>query len=419
MSYSDELPSRVRLLVLGGGIHGVGILHDMASRGWSDVHLIEKSHVGDGTSSRSTKLVHGGLRYLRRLSDFGLVAEALRERQTLMRLAPDLVSPVELLFPILKHGGMPRLMVKAGLTLYDRLAGRYRLTPHARLSMDEARAKAPLLDMSLFSAVYSFWDAQTDDLALVARVAASARKLGAGLSEGVEARRVTQTDDGWDVEVRQADGTLRTISALYVVNALGPWANILLERSEITPPFRGINNKGAHLLFDDVGLKSGLFLQSLKGDGRIFFVLPWHGQTLLGTTEGLHSGSPDDVRVSQADVDYLLENCNRFLVKPFTRDDVRRTFIGLRWLAVEPGHTLTETSRAYNLGERAGKRGLLVTLYGGKLTTYRNLSRLIGDRITRHFGEFHPSRTDSADTWASSNETPSVPSPMDRFTAVS
>src|SRR5688572_18461828 len=127
MTYTDELPTRVRVLVLGGGIHGAGVLHDMASRGWRDVHLLEKSRLGDGTSSKSTKLIHGGLRYLRRLSDFGLVAEALRERQTLMRLAPDLVTPVELLFPILKRGGMPRAMVKTGLSLYDRLAGRYRL----------------------------------------------------------------------------------------------------------------------------------------------------------------------------------------------------------------------------------------------------------------------------------------------------
>lgn len=419
MSYTDELPTRVRVLVLGGGIHGVGVLHDMASRGWRDVHLIEKGRLGDGTSSKSTKLIHGGLRYLRRLSDFGLVAEALRERQTLMRLAPDLVKPVELLFPILKQGGMPRAMVKTGLSLYDRLAGKYRLTPHARLDAATVAGRAPILDQSLFSAVYSFWDAQTDDLGLVDRIAASARKLGAGISESVTAETVTQTEDGWDVVVKAPDGSPRTISALYVINALGPWANLLLERSQVQAAHRGINNKGAHLLFDDVGLKAGLFLQSMKGDGRIFFVLPWQGHTLLGTTEDLYGGDPDKVAVDEADVAYLLDNCNRFLLKPFAKADVRRTFVGLRWLAVEPGHTLTETSRAYNLGEHAGKRGLLMTLYGGKLTTYRNLSRLIGDRITKHFGEFHPSRTELADFWASGDETPRTLGPTERFPAVS
>lgn len=417
MTYTDELPTRVRVLVLGGGIHGVGVLHDMVSRGWHDIHLIEKTHLGDGTSSKSTKLIHGGLRYLRRLSDFGLVTEALRERQMLLRLAPDLVHPVELLFPILRQGGMPRLMVKTGLTLYDRLAGKFRLAPHKALTSAEVSEKAPMLDQSIASTVYSFWDAQTDDLGLVARVAASAHKLGAGITEGVRAERMTQTEDGWDVEVLTPSGEIKTISALYVVNALGPWANTFLEASGIQPTHQGVNNKGAHLIFDDLGLKAGLFLQSSKGDGRIFFMLPWEGVTLLGTTEDLYSGDPDKVSVTEADIEYLLENCSRFLKKPLTRADVRQVFVGLRWLAVEAGHSLTETSRAYELGERPGKRGMLLTLYGGKLTTYRNLSRELGDRITKHFGEFHPSRTDDAACWVTSAETPPLLGPIARFAA--
>lgn len=419
MTYADDMPTRVRVLILGGGIHGVGILHDMASREWRDIHLIEKSRLGAGTSSKSTKLIHGGLRYLRRLSDFGLVAEALKERQMLMRLAPDLVKPVELLFPILKHGGMPRIMIKAGLSLYDRLAGRYKLEPHRKLTHAEVTTKAPLLNQETVGAVYSFWDAQTDDLGLVDRVAASAHKLGAGITEGAEAVRIAQTDDGWDVDVRLSNGEMHTVSALYVINALGPWANMLLERSQIPPVHSGVNNKGVHLLFPDLGLKAGLFLQSSKGDGRIFFMLPWEGHTLLGTTEDLYPGDPDKVTVDEADVAYLLQNCNSFLAKPLLRSDVTRTFVGLRWLAVEAGHTLSETTRAYSIGERAGKRGLLMTLYGGKLTTYRNLSRIIGDRITKHFGEFQGSRTDLPECWASVAETPRTPGPTERFPSVS
>lgn len=419
MTYADELPRRVRVLILGGGIHGVGVLHDLASRGWHDVHLVEKTRLGDGTSSRSTKLIHGGLRYLRRVSDFGLVSEALHERQVLMRLAPDLVKPVELLFPILQKGGMPRFMIKIGLSLYDRLAGKYRLERHRILSDAEVREKAPLLDGAHVKAVYSFWDAQTDDLGLVCRVAASAKKLGAGITEGCRATRLTPTEDGWDVDVQLPSGELRTVSALYVVNCLGPWANLLLEQSGIQPTHQGVNNKGTHLLFDDLGLKAGLFLQSLKGDGRIFFVLPWEGYTLLGTTEDLYGGDLDRVVAEESEVKYLLDNCNQFLARKLTPQDIRGTFAGLRWLAVESGHTLTETSRAYVIGERAAKRGLLLTLYGGKLTTYRNLSRTIGDRVTAHFGEFKKSATDLPEAWAKPDETPRVKDVMKRFADVS
>lgn len=412
---SERLPTRVRVLIIGGGIHGVGLLHDMASRGWTDIHLIEKSTLGDGTSSKSTKLIHGGLRYLKRLSDYGLVAEALKERSILMSLVPDLVRPVELLFPIMREGGMPRLLVKAGLTIYDKLAGKYGINAHKTLLAAEVTAKAPMLDQSLATRVYSFWDGQTDDLGLVRRVAASALKLGAGISEGVEATRVTPSEDGWDVEIKKPNGDIQKMSALYVVNATGPWANRLLERSKLAPTHRAINDKGVHLLMEDIGLKSGLFLQSI-GDGRIFFVLPWGGYTLVGTTEDLYPGDPDAVGVSDAEVRYLLDNCNRFFTTPLKEANIVRAFAGLRWLAVEAGHGISDTSRAHVIGEKESRRGLLMTLYGGKLTTYRNLSRQLGDRITKHFGEYHPSTTDQASSWAvATDRLAKTPTILQRF----
>lgn len=416
--YGDPLPARVRVLILGGGIHGVGVLHDMASRGWSDIHLVEKSVLGFGTSSRSTKLIHGGLRYLKRLTDFGLVAEALRERRILMELVPDLVHPVELLFPILKKGGMPRLMVKTGLTLYDKLAGRSEIAPHKGLMPAEIAEKAPILNMDLFKHVYSFWDAQTDDMGLVRRAAASAHKLGAGITEHAEVIQLTPSDDGWDVKIKLSSGKIHTVSALYVINALGPWANQILEQSAIKPTHRGINNKGIHLLFPDIGLKAGLFLQSIS-DSRIFFVLPWQGHTIVGTTEDLYPGNPDEVGVKESEIHYLLDNCNRFLKEPLQFRQITRVFAGLRWLAMEAGHGLSDTSRAYVIGEKAHKRGLLMTLYGGKLTTYRNLSKTIGDRITRHFGEYRESRTHLAENWAAPQEpSEDIPSVLARFEPV-
>ena len=415
MPYSDDIPQRLRVLVLGGGIHGVGVLHDLASRGWRDIHLVEKGSLGAGTSSRSTKLIHGGLRYLKRITDFGLVTEGLRERQLLMELAPDLVRPVEMLFPILKGAGMPRWMVKVGLTLYDRLAGRYRLNPHRYLPWDEAAARAPLLNLDICRAVYSFWDGQTDDLALVQRVAASARALGAGISEGCRAVRITPTGEGWSVDLVDHQGHTRTVSARYVVNCLGPWANTLLESSGIPPAYRGINNKGVHLLLRNVDLDVGLFLQSLKGDGRIFFVLPWEGFTLVGTTEDLYGGDPDQVHTLPSEVTYLLENCNAFLRRPLMAADVVATFAGLRWLAAEEGLGLSETSRSHLVGERASGNGLLLTLYGGKLTTYRALAASLGDQLAEHFGETVPSRTHERATWVTQADCQPAPTVPSRF----
>lgn len=397
--HEGDIPVRVRVLVLGGGIHGAGVLHDMATRGWKDIHLLEKDRLGAGTSAKSTKLIHGGLRYLRNLRDFGLVMEALRERRLLMDLAPDLIKPIELLFPVLNQGGMPRAMIKTGLSLYDRLAGRLGLDPHHLVEGSAIDEKAPPLNPELFRAVYSFSDGQTDDRALVRRVAASAVGHGASLTENARACAIRQTSDGFEVDVEAVDGSRRTISALYVINCLGPWANRFLEQSNVTPPYRGLNNKGVHLVFSDLGLKAGLFLQSPE-DGRIFFMLPWQGYTLVGTTEELFEGSPDEVQVNAEDVEYLLDRCNRYMRTPLTENGIIKVFAGLRWLAAGQGRSLTSTSRSALVGETKAGRGLLLTLYGGKLTTYRRLAKSIGDRLTTHFGEFTPSRTHKPSQWA-------------------
>lgn len=396
--FQQPLPQRVRVLVLGGGIHGAGILHDMASRGWQDVHLIEKNTLGHGTSSRSTKLIHGGLRYLQRLHDFPLVAEALRERRILMEVAGDLVHPLEFVFPILRSGGASRLKVKLGLTLYDLLAGKHNVGRHHVLSESEAMARAPVVNPEKFSAYFSFWDCQTDDLALVRRAACSAVKLGAGVSEGHRVKSIERGSDGWEVAVLKPDGTEARISALYVVNATGPWANKILESSGIVPTHKAVNNKGSHLVFPDMGLKAGLFLQSPE-DNRIFFVLPWLGKTLVGTTEKLFTGNPDELVVTPDETRYLMEHCNRYLKIQLREQDIEATFAGLRWLAVEAGRSISSMSRSHVLGIIPSGRGALMTLYGGKLSTYRALAEEIGDKIASHFGDETRTRTSQPDAW--------------------
>jgi glycerol-3-phosphate dehydrogenase len=414
--YDNDIPQRVRVLILGGGIHGVGVLHDLASRGWKDVHLVEKSTLGAGTSSASTKLIHGGLRYLRRIGDFGLVNEALEERKLLTLLAPDIVKPIEMVFPILKKGGMPAFMVKTGLWLYDFLAGKNNLQKHKTLTEQEARTKVPNLDVSKFTRYFSFFDCQTDDLALVNRVASSAVALGATVSEHCEATAIREFEDGYIVTLRRRDGSTVEVSAQYVVNALGPWANIFLERNGIKPTHRGVNNKGAHLVLPDIGMKAALFLQSRAGDGRIFFVVPWQGMTLLGTTESEYQNDPDLVTTTEEDVDYLLKSCNEYMMRPFRRQDILQVFAGLRWLAVEPGQSLTSTSRHFVIGQHEAPRGGMFTIYGGKLTTYRTLARTIGDEIVSRSADPKKSRTHEPSAWCAPGEGLSYVAPADRFT---
>ena len=415
--YQAPIPARVRLLILGGGIHGVGVLHDMVSRGWKDVHLLEKGLLGNATSARSTKLIHGGLRYLRNLRDFPLVAEALRERKVLMMLAPDLVKPLELFLPLPKQGGVPAPILRAGLMMYDLLAGRAKLQPYSVVTPEDALRRVPILDVAATRKIFSFWDAQTDDLGLVRRVAASAVRHGAGVTEGCRATAIAPTEDGWNVDV-VTGGERQTVSALYVMNATGPWANQLLESSQMKPVYHGVNSEGTHLLFPDAGMTAGMFLQDPL-DHRIFFVLPWQGHTLVGTTETLYGGDPDVLRVRSESVEYLLKCCRQYLAVNWTERDIKAQFTGLRWLAADENRELSRTSRAYVIGEHKSGRGSLMTLYGGKLTTYRNLAKTIGDRICQHYGEAVRSRTHLPELWLSPEEALDLVAkearPIDRF----
>ena len=414
--HNHPLPVRVRALILGGGIHGVGVLHDLASRGWRDIHLIEKATLGYGTSSKTTKLIHGGLKYLRSIRDFGLVTESLKERYILQELAGDLIHPIEFYFPVLKDGGISRYVLKCGLTMYDFLAGKQKIKNHRVVSNDEVKANVPIIDTSKFRQFFSFWDSQTDDLAFVKRVADSAVRSGANITEGCEAKSMWPCDDGWIVEVKMQNGSTQRISALYVINCLGPWSHHFLESNNITPTHRALNNKGIHILTDDLGLKRGLFLQS-GSDDRIFFMLPWQRKTLIGTTEDLYDGDLDRIAISEKDVNYLIENCNRYLVNPIKEKDILASFAGLRWLAIEKSKNLSTTSRGYIIGEKTGGRGLLISIYGGKLTTYRSLAKTIGDRVTTHFGEFRPSMTHLKKSWATSETSKiEILDPIERYT---
>lgn len=399
-----NIDSRYRVIILGAGIHGIGIAHDLASRGWKDVLVVEKSVIGAGTSSKSTKLIHGGLRYLQHPRDFPLVAEGLGERHLLTKLAPDIVKPLPFIFPVMKKGGMPRIIIKLGLLLYDALSWGRSLGHHKWLSTEEAFLDAPILDKSAFKGFYRFYDGQTDDLALVRRVAQSAAALGTTILEGVKAEKISHDTSGWTVQLRGKNET-KTVTAKYIVNALGPWAHEVFEASSIRPKVVGVNNQGSHLMVRDLGLKSGLFLQSPE-DGRIFFVLPWLGHTLIGTTEDVFEGKPDDCRASESQISYLLERCNRFLSVKLSKEDVVSTFSGMRWLARDEKNSLSDTTRTHLITEHHNNGNILYTIYGGKLTAYRALAEEVGSKIVKAFGDNTPSQTHLSKFWAKPESMP-------------
>lgn len=399
MHTQSAIPNRVRVLVLGGGIHGVGVLHDMASRGWVDSILIERRKLASGTSSRSTKLIHGGLRYLRNPYDYGLVSEALHERQLLMRYASDLVKPIEFCLPVMRGAGMPAWMIRSGLLLYDFLAGSSRIAWNRTMQNQEVGEKLPNLNQDQLVKAFSFWDCQTDDVALTQRVAQSAQMLGASVFEHTEAESIKSDGEGWVVTLRTAEGHRQEVSALYVVNALGPWANLFLESNQLRPKFEGVNSKGVHLILPDIGHEIGAFLQSPK-DGRIFFMLPWMGKTLIGTTEDDFVQHPDQLAVSEVEVRYLLDRANSYLKRAFRESEVEHVFAGLRWLHRDPSKSLKDTSRTHAIATHSGSgRGQVLTLYGGKLSGYRGLAEEIGDKICKHYGEMRYSETHLSHAW--------------------
>ena len=343
-----------------------------------------------------------------------MVRESLKERKTLMDIVPDIVSPLELVLPILKKGGRNRLMIKAGLTLYDTLAGKYHLERHRGLTTEEAKGKIPCLDTHKINCAFSFYDGQMDDLALVRRVAASGRFLGGELVEGASVTSVSKDQDGWIVNYVDEMGKEHHLKALVVVNAAGPWAHELLSQSHLIPTHRAINNQGSHLMFPDMGLKSGLFLES-PNDGRIFFLIPWQGVTLLGTTERLWRESPDQVTISEEEIDYLLNRCNEYLEPKLKKENIIQMFSGLRWLAVDQGQSISSTSREHSLGYHYSGRGYLLTIYGGKYTSYRSLCEKIGDEITKSFGELRDTRTHEPDAWIPGHLLEQTLDPVGRF----
>ncbi|MBY0527519.1 MAG: glycerol-3-phosphate dehydrogenase [Gemmataceae bacterium] len=370
------------VLVLGGGITGAGIALDCALRGFRTA-LIDKGDFASGTSSVSSKLVHGGLRYLEH-GDFHLVYEALHERRNLVENAPHIVHPLQFIIPFYRGSRVPPWKWRIGLTLYDLLAGSSNLhrshpVPLSRLQHDFGGLRRDGLHGG-----GSYFDAQMDDARLCIDVLKTAAEQGAVLANYVEATAFDRSG-GAVTGVRAIDrlhGIELPIRVRQIVNATGPWVDAMcrLAGDETGPYLRP--TKGVHVVVPDRGLKAA-FLMLHPADGRVFFVIPWLGKTLIGTTDTFGDDHPDSLKVAPRDVAYLLEGHNHFFAPALQSGDVLGSFVGLRpLLHSRAGEPAAVSREARIIQSPSG----LVSVAGGKYTTYRRMAQDVTDVVARRLG---------------------------------
>lgn len=374
------------VVVIGGGINGAGVARAAALRGYS-VLLVEKRDYGWGTTWRSTKLVHGGLRYLEH-AEFGLVFESLRERARLLREYPGMVRPLPFLLPVYRDDRHRPLVIALGLTVYDALSIGRGMPGHQRLSPRDALALEPALRRTSLAAAFSYYDCQVPyPERLCLQTVLEARAAGAEACNhtsvvGFQKRagRVTGLRLCSNGSERPRD-----VGASIVVNASGPWVDAVLGEVGAPRPRLGVT-KGVHIVVDYHGRGPARALYAeARADHRPFFVIPWRGYHLVGTTDTRFDGAPDDVQATPAEMRYLLDEARALTpATPLTPDDVLYGYAGLRPLPASDGVREGAITRRHIIRDHAseGTAGLL-SIIGGKLSTYRSLAGQALDRIER------------------------------------
>lgn len=375
------------LLVVGGGINGAGIARDAAMRGLK-VLVVEMHDLAYGTSSRSTKLVHGGLRYLE-MYEFGLVFEAVSERGVLSRLAPHLVQPLGFMFPVYKGARHGMFMMTAAMWLYDALSLFRSPHLHRRHGRDSLMREEPLLNSDGLRGAPQYWDCATDDARLTLESAIDAVERGATVLTHARVDTFTHDERGHvsgAVITDMLDGSKRTVVANAVINASGPWTDRVLARSEHTRGKLLRTTKGVHIVVPRARLPiNNAIVVFHPRDGRVMFALPWGDSSYIGTTDTDYDGDPDNCHCEEADVSYLLEAMTVFFpTARLTEADVIATWAGLRPL-VKPdddsGVSASAVSREHSIIENNDG---IITIAGGKLTTYRRMSaEVVTDAIAQ------------------------------------
>jgi glycerol-3-phosphate dehydrogenase len=397
------------IAVIGGGINGCGIARDAAGRGLS-VYLCEKSDLAGATSSASTKLIHGGLRYLEHY-EFRLVREALMEREVLLRAAPHIIRPLRFVLP--HHKGLrPAWLIRLGLFFYDHLGGRKLLPPARRIDLTGDPAGGPLKPQYRNGFEYS--DCCVDDARLVVLNAMDAAARGATIETRTEMVKAERRAGGWRVTVRDATtGVLREIGAKVLVNAAGPWvAELTADRLALPldAPVRLV--KGSHIVVPKLFDHDRAYIFQ-NADKRIVFAIPYeHDFTLIGTTDLDYDGDPGKPRPTDAEIDYLCAATSEYFRKAITPSDVVWTYSGVRPLYDDGVSEAQAATRDYVLKvEGGGDVPPVLNIYGGKITTYRRLAEAALERLAPFFGKL-------GGPWTSTAPLPGGDFPVDGVNAL-
>lgn len=378
------------VVVIGGGIHGVGVAQAAAAQGYRTL-VLEQTALAAGTSSRSSKLIHGGLRYLESAQLF-LVRECLRERALLLKLAPELVRLRPFYLPIYRHTQRRPWKIRLGLALYDLLSGSSKVSRYSILPRHHWE-RLDGLTIEDLEAVYCYPDAQTDDAALTRSVMQSAQDLGAELHVPASVRQVECHDRGAIVHYQTGQQS-HQCECLAVVNAAGPWVNEVLHN--VIPGLRPLEIDlvaGTHIVIPEP-LTQGIYYVEAPRDHRAIFIMPWRRNTLVGTTETVYHGDPSQVHPLNSEIDYLWETFTHYF--PRYRQapkNIVSAFAGLRVLPARSS-SLFSRSRETILHPDHPGNPRVITIYGGKLTAYRATAAAVMSRLRPGL----PSRKPLADT---------------------
>ncbi|MBT3603890.1 MAG: glycerol-3-phosphate dehydrogenase/oxidase [Candidatus Latescibacteria bacterium] len=357
------------VIILGAGINGCGIAQALSEDG-QKVLVLDKGVIGGGTSSKSSRLIHGGLRYLETMR-FGLVREALRDRLELLRQYPDLVEMRPFFLPIYKTSPRPAWMLWVGVKLYDVLAGWENKYRSGFVNRDAFEKDFSALKQDGVVNVLKYYDGKTNDWALTRRVAEDAKALGCVFCEQVDVAGLSWNEQGFEVRVGEEVYRSRKL-----VNATGPWIDEVVAQHQLPARFQIRKISGIHIFIEGLLTPEPMFLQA--HGKRIFFIIPEpeNGHTMIGTTEREEGVGIDDVDVQEADVDYLLEQVNAYLKsdRQIRREDVVDASVGVRPLVANKEDP-TDLSREYELDLHTKGDTQLLNIFGGKLTTYLSLAQ--------------------------------------------
>lgn len=370
------------LLIIGGGINGTGIARDASGRGLSVV-LVEKNDLASGTSSKSSKLIHGGLRYLE-YGEFRLVREALQERETLMRISPHLVSPLRIVLP--HHKGLrPKWMLRFGLFLYDHIGGG-RTLPGTKIANLQTGPEKNILKDS-YKTGFVFSDCRVDDARLVVANALDAQKRGAKILTRTKCIDLKQMDGHWDAVLHnRITGKRSTIKAKCIINASGIRVDEMVETAlgRVSEDHLRLV-KGSHIVTKRLYEHRHLYMFQ-NPDGRIIFAIPYEqNYTLIGTTDAPYELSDGPIEISESETDYLLSAASEYFQNPVTKDDIVWSFAGVRPLYDNKKQNASAVTRDYVFDLMDENMPPILSIFGGKITTYRELSEHALKKLRKHF----------------------------------